>query len=285
MEKRKYYSARTGKNKNYSHFNLDVLKKLFLDIYREFSDEGYFQQAFGYDCIDNNFVCGTLGENIKDRIYRILRKEIEWPITEYSLIFSSEDDVFDIIEFLYDYVAKPIKTPDAYHQFGGCGWHYSRFNKKAGQKEFLTKINEVLIDYGNGFEIDINGRILIKDDIGLSNIYSANIPTTNKNIKIKVDLSVQKFRESRSNIEDRRIAIRELADVLEILRPEAKLYLDRKDEDDLFNIANNFSIRHTNDKQKIDYDRDIWYSWMFYFYLATIQVLLRIKERKGNKNN
>jgi len=47
----------------------------------------------------------------------------------------------------------------------------------------------------------------------------------------------------------------------------------------LFNIANNFSIRHANEKQKNSYDKNIWYSWMFYFYIATIHALLRIKER------
>ena len=48
-----------------------------------------------------------------------------------------------------------------------------------------------------------------------------------------------------------------------------------KDENDLFNIANNFGIRHHNDKQKTGYDAALWLSWMFYFYLATIHVVVR----------
>jgi len=39
-------------------------------------------------------------------------------------------------------------------------------------------------------------------------------------------------------------------------------------------LANNFGIRHHNERQKTDYDA-LWLNWMFYFYLSTIHVLLR----------
>jgi hypothetical protein len=63
-----------------------------------------------------------------------------------------------------------------------------------------------------------------------------------------------------------------LADVLESLRPKIKTALSSKDESDLFNIANNFEIRHKNSRQQSEYD-PIWLSWMFYFYLATIHAI------------
>lgn len=280
--KRTYYSVRTNRNRNFSKFSLDTLRRLFINLYQELCNDGYFQQAFGYDCVDNGFIHGSLGENIGAKVYRLLRKDNLWPICEKAEYYS-EDDMFDMIEFLYDNVSKPIKTRDAYHAYSQCGWHFSEFSKKDGQKEFLAKINEILNEYSNGFEINKKGQILIKDDNGLSAIYSADIPTDRADVKTKIDLAVQKYRQSRSSLEERRIAIRELADVLEALRPEAKLYLSSKDEGDLFNIANNFTVRHFDDKQKINFDRDIWYSWMFYFYLSTIHVLLRAKERKNNK--
>ena len=55
--------------------------------------------------------------------------------------------------------------------------------------------------------------------------------------------------------------------------------LTKQDENDLFNIANNFGIRHHNDQQKTSYDTALWLSWMFYFYLATIHVVLRKIEK------
>jgi len=69
-----------------------------------------------------------------------------------------------------------------------------------------------------------------------------------------------------------------LADILESLRPKLKLVLTHKDEDDLFNIANNFGIRHKNERQKTDYD-PLWLSWMFYYYLATIHFVTRRLEK------
>jgi hypothetical protein len=69
--------------------------------------------------------------------------------------------------------------------------------------------------------------------------------------------------------------VRDLADVLEYLRPKVKALLTSADEKDIFNIANNFGIRHHNDQQKTGYEASLWLSWMFYFYLSTIHVLLR----------
>ena len=46
------------------------------------------------------------------------------------------------------------------------------------------------------------------------------------------------------------------------------------------NLANNFGIRHHNDQEKTAYDTSLWLSWMFYFYLATIHVVLR-KHQQG----
>ena len=67
--------------------------------------------------------------------------------------------------------------------------------------------------------------------------------------------------------------------MLEYLRPQLKDVLHSKDEGDLFNIANNFAIRHHNDRQRGNYDPNIWTSWMFYFYLATIHAAQRMIQR------
>ena len=45
------------------------------------------------------------------------------------------DDLFDVIEFLYDHVSKPIETDGVYHSWGQCGWHYSKFERENGKKE------------------------------------------------------------------------------------------------------------------------------------------------------
>ena len=104
------------------------------------------------------------------------------------------------------------------------------------------------------------------------------------NVESRVNSAVLKFRRYRSSIDDRRDAIRDLADVLEFLRPKLKLVITKSDEGDLFNIANNFGIRHHNESQKTDYDRAIWHSWLFYYYLATIHATLRLIEKYEQNN-
>jgi hypothetical protein len=112
-------------------------------------------------------------------------------------------------------------------------------------------------------------------------LLQADIPSSDsENITKKIDLAVLKFRRHKSTLDDERDALRELADVLEYLRPDIKKVLASKDESDLFNIANNFGIRHHNVDQKVDYDKAIWYSWIFYYYLATIHAALRLIAKK-----
>jgi len=63
------------------------------------------------------------------------------------------------------------------------------------------------------------------------------------------------------------------------IRPQLKKVIMTSDENDLFNIANNFGIRHNNKDQKTDYDKAIFYSWIFYYYLATIHATTRLIEK------
>ena len=74
-------------------------------------------------------------------------------------------------------------------------------------------------------------------------------------------------------------AVRNLFDVLEKIRPFVKEEMLKGDERDLFNIANNFSVRHLNESQKGNYEGPLWYSWMFYVNLATIHLVTRIQTR------
>ncbi len=273
MIRREYYSVRTGKMAPDQKMNFDVLKKFFLIVYNKLYKDGYFQKYFGIDCNDG-YMEGELGEDIDSIIYVNLRKENLLPIPS-KIAEYTEDDLFDIIEFLHDHSSKGLNG--FYHTWNNCGYHYQEFNDQEGQKHFREVINPLLKEYLNGFEISDNGEILMLSDTGLSTLFEANIPTTdNINIKDRINLSILKFRRHKSTLDDRKEAIRELADVLEYLRPEIKKYLTKQDENDIFNIANNFGIRHHNNDQKTDYDKAVWYSWIFYFYLATIHSVLRL---------
>lgn len=277
MIKRNYYSVRTGKITPDQKVNFDVLKKLFLITYNKLQTEGYFQKHFGIYCEDG-YIPGQLGEDIQSMMYVNLRKDNLFPI-QTNLQNYTEDDFFDVLEFLHDHCSKGLNG--YYHNWNACGYHYEEFNDLEGQKYFRELLNPILCDYQDGFEISDAGEILILSDSGLSNLFEADIPTNDKdNISNRINAAITKFRRHKSTLDDRKEAIRELADVLEFIRPSIKKYLNKKDENDIFNIANNFGIRHHNKDQQTEYDKAIWYSWMFYYYLATLHAVLRMSNKK-----
>jgi len=281
MRDRPYYSVRTGKNTTGATFDLAMLLKLFKSQFEQLSESGYFQQSFGYWCIDSQDVPGSLGSDVNGVMMLELHKENLWPILTKCLEYS-EDDLFDIIEFLHDNVSRP--TDGYFHSYGNCGYHYHSFNKEEGQAEFRACINRLLGAYKVPHELLPNGDLVTKADPGLEDLLKADLPATNPAaIDCRVQAAIVKFRRHRSSLEDRRDALRDLADVLEFLRPRLKAVLTSQDESDLFNIANNFGIRHHNEKQKTDYDESIWLSWIFYYYLATIHAAIRLLEKKERK--
>lgn len=277
MIKRDYYSVRTGKISPEQEINFEVLKKCFLLTYRKLHTDGYFQKYFGIDCTDG-YIEGDLGGEIDAIVFINLRKDNLWPVVK-NLPNYTEDDFFDMLEFLHDHCSKGLNG--YHHNWNECGYHYEEFNDLEGQKYFRELLNPILREFQNGFEISEKGEILILSDAGLSNLFEADIPEKDQeNITDKMNEAIIKFRRHRSTLEDRRSAVRELVDVLEFLKPEIKKTLNRKDETDLFNIANNFGVRHHNAGQQTEYDKSIWYSWMFYFYLATIHSVLRLTNKK-----
>ncbi len=255
-------------------------------MYTELETEGYFDESFGFDCVDQGHVPGKLGPDIESKIFEATLTENLWPITKSHVgAFYDEDDLFDVIEFLFDAVSRPLKEGGRFHDWNNCGWHYLKFNRREGREHFRTKTNDLLLNYKDGFQLSEMGQIFVMEEKDLEDIFKAKVPSDNILVQERISLAISKYRESRSNLDERGIAVKELVDVLEGLRPAAKKYLYHKDEGDLFNLANNFGIRHNKGGQKTNYDKNIWYSWMFYYYLSTIHALLRMIKRSGDKKS
>ncbi|MFQ5779220.1 MAG: hypothetical protein ACE5HN_00370 [Nitrospiria bacterium] len=266
-----FYSVRTGKNKNIKGFGLPELKVLFLRTYNNLCEQGYFSEYLGWYCVDMGEVQGKVID-VELEILLKVRKQDLWPIHE-KVDSYSEDDLFDMIEFLYQNVSKPIDG--THHSYSECGMHWETFNRNEGKSELFEKFNELLSLYQERFELSKHGEILQKPEQGFEQIFEADVPSKDNNVKSRIGSAILRYRRHGSTIDDRRQAVRDLADVLEYLRPKVKSLLTKQDEKDLFNLANNFGIRHHNDQQKTNYDTALWLSWMFYYYLATIHVILR----------
>lgn len=268
--RRPSYSMRNGRNPHLKGFPLSKIKEVFKGFYSELEDEGFFQESFGYYCIDAGDVPGAIKSPAAD-ILLTLRKDNLWPIAS-CIEGYSEDDFFDIIEYLFQVVSKPLTG--SFHNYSNCGMHWQTFDKYEGQQLFRRRINEMLTLYEKQFELSEDGEILLVAEAGLEPLFDAKVPTSDANVSSRVEAALLSYRRHGSTVEDRRKAVRDLVDVLEYLRAEAKVHM-KDDERDLFNIANNFGIRHHNQKQKTKYDQALWLSWMFYVYLATIHLVVR----------
>jgi hypothetical protein len=274
---RSYYSQRAGTNPNPNGLPLVDITGLFLRVYEGLCEEGYFAEAFGFECVDAGHVNGKI-RDVELTIMLAVRKKDLWPI-HTNVSHYSEDDLFDMIEFLFQQVSKPTKG--TYHSWSECGMHWETFNQAEGRREFRGRINVVLGHYANKFELSPKGDVLSGPEAGFEPIFKADVPSKDSNVINRINAAVLAFRKHAATLDDRRQAVRDLADILEYLRPKIQKVLPTKDEADLFNIANNFGIRHHNEKQKTDYDAALWLSWMFYFYLSTIHVVLRKMKHDG----
>ena len=221
-----YYSQRTGSNPNLDGLPLGDITEMFSSLYGEMSEEGYFSEAFGYHCIDDGRVPGNV-VNIDREILVTIRKRDLWPIYG-RYVHYEEDDLLDMVEFLYQYVSKPIDG--TMHSYGGCGMHWETFGKDAGKKVFREKVNRILMLYTRKFELSSSGEVLERPEVGFEKIFEADVPSKDRKVVDRISAATNQFRRHGATLDDRRSAVRDLADVLEYLRDDVKKLLTDKDE-------------------------------------------------------
>lgn len=276
-----YFSERSGKVPE--HLSFDHLKRSIDIIYRKLNADGYFQNAFGYDCIDAGYVSGEIKIGLHEQLILDFgeRGEHMIPTTE-NILSLDRDTLFDLIEFLHNHIAKPKDFSN--HNYNNCGLHVITASKKEGQREWRIEINKFLIRLDSPFRITEGGVIeTLPTSEGLRNLVDSSTSYGDvDNIDRKVERACRLFLGHNSTIDNKKDAIRELADVLEFLRKEVKNQIFSKEENEIFIIANSFGIRHHNDLQKTEYDKESFYPWIFYAYLNTIDLLARLKRKNSN---
>ncbi len=273
---RHYYSSR---NKPVS-LTLEQLYQKLQHLYFFFRDKDFFKEKAG---ITQNYLPDAIKhEAALELIFQ------PFPIEKWSPEIITEDHIFDTLEFLFDRVSSP--EGELAWMTDETGWNYQDYISYAngpGQKQFRDKANAFLVEYKTGFELTQEGIILARGTDGLQYILDAEIiPYDEINVDNKVRNAITKWRNRRSSLLEKKDAIRELADVFEWLKKTRNLgsVLDNKDESAIFDLANNFGIRHHNPSQKTNYDRAIWYSWIFHFYLATYHATIRLLMKKEKTN-
>lgn len=267
---RRYYSSRKGPGQ----LTLKGLYWKLQNLYSLFRGRDYFKGKAGITTTD-------LPDAIKHEAAVALPFPL-FPIAEWPALDITEDHVFDALEFLYDHVSRPgeliAMTTDGwnYHDYDG-------YDDEAGRADFRDKANAFLADYKPGYELTEEGVVLALGTHGLQHILDAEIiPYDEANVDSRVRDAITKWRNRHLALAEKKDAIRELADVFEWLKKTKGLatVLDGKDESAIFDLANNFAIRHHNPDQKRNYDQTIWYSWIFHFYLATYHAAVRLLIKK-----
>lgn len=259
-----YYAVRHGAE--LPRLSYPELQRLFGAIFRELEDQGWFQAKLGKDCTDNPRDIGAV-------VFEQLGREV-WPLSRAARQ-EPEEWLFTLIEFAYRNVSKPIDS--WYHTWNQCGIHVTNSDDALGQQEFRERANALLGRYEKPHELRADGEIWEAAPTGLETIEAA--PTGEQSIDDRVQSAIRSFRRHGATEDDKRHAVRDLADVLEYLRKSGGTRLPSKDEGELFSIANNFGIRHHNPQQKTDYSTGIWLDWIFYSYLNTIATVTKLLTR------
>jgi hypothetical protein len=259
--------------------DVETFRQYLQSAVQDLFAQDYLQEAFGYDCVDAGQVPGKLGSN--PDLYFIRRLGFAIIPVRTSMQSMDMDQLLDLIEVLHDIVSKGDEDAGTYHAYNQCGWHFNRFEQLSGQSHVRQVLNPLLARLPTPLVLEGDGLLRELAPSALRPLIEAPVPTSapEDEVKRRVEAAVEHYRRARAGIAERRAAVRELADVLEFLRPTIKANMLRKDEATLFDFANNFAVRHNDRLQKRDYDESIWLSWAFYVYLATIQAVLRITER------
>ena len=189
------------------------------------------------------------------------------------------DLLLDLIELLHnEIVEKPlfVHPPES--------WDVEAFDKEAGQELYRKHINRVLQLAEPPMELLPSGQLVERDDEHEAHreLYDEPVPDdADPEDRAPIEAAIGQFLRPGASVEDKRSAVKLLADVLERNRAEVKREMLSKDENDLFELANRFAIRHYDrETQKSDYDKAIWLDQAFHVFLATNRAVLRVRARQ-----
>jgi hypothetical protein len=249
-------------------------------VFVELNAAGYFDRAFGSTCPDD-----PEASTRDDRICEHLERHTEvpdflwtWPPSDARKVAEEPDLFYSLVEVMHDAVARPRSTD--WHDFYRHR-HYSDFSRPAGQAVYRWKVNELLREHGAGLELaeagEDRGLLVHAPPDGREDLVGTALAQRGPDGD-KARHAVTLFRARTADVEAKRSACIALAGVLEARRDLLKAELLSKDEGALFQIANQFGIRHQNADQHPDYD-DAYLDWLFWWYLATVELTNRLIAR------
>ncbi len=176
--------------------------------------------------------------------------------------------LFDTLEYLH---AEGVSEPDESSVV---------FLQKNGQESLRKRLNPDLALFAPPMEMLDNGQIVEKVPDETHALLTEPIPEdVPRALADPLEHAIAQYLRRGATDQEKRAAVTQVAAVLEPLRADVKEHLSTKDEKDLFQIINRFSIRHNKPDQQRDYDADMWLDWMFIVNVATARALIAVIDR------
>lgn len=242
-------------------------------------NRGYLDRVAPRPCVDDDFP-GLQDQDLKlDEVIaeRLGEAGLWWPRPEVW----DEQTFYSLIEVFHDLVARPRDR--WLHNFNGCGWHYERFAPYPAQVLYRWTVNRMLKRHGIDLILtksgEDTGRLAHRVDEGRQDLIDSALDAPDQERRVSVSHAIALFRSRNAGRDEKRSACTVLASLLEERRALLKSELFKKDEGALFQIANEFAIRHRDAKQHPEYD-DAYLDWIFWWYLSTIELTDKLVRRQ-----
>jgi hypothetical protein len=252
---------------------IQQLQREWAQLVDDLQDRGYFDWIAPRGC-DARPVSLPADEVLAAEIERRLSVDGLWPLRYEDWDI---DTFYSLIEAVHDLVGRPRHRDR--HDFGGCSWHYSNFAPTPAQVLYRWDVNQLLDRYSAGLRIaaegEDTGRLVRVAGDDRNELVERTLQTPNLGDRDAVRHAVALFRNRAADRENKRSAVLALHRVLEDRRSLIKAELMSKDEGALFQIANEFDLRHSGARQRTDYE-DAYLDWIFWWYLATVELTDRI---------
>ena len=257
----------------------DLLRRTWPVIIDRLVSTGYLSKVAPKPCVDDTDPPPPVDQALEAEIRTRTGVPGLWPMRPNDW---DDDLLLTMIEVVHDLVARPRER--TWHRWDECGWHYGRFAIAPAQRLYRAQANLLLTDSGLGLSLadqgeDV-GRLVNAPTDSRTELLQQALDTPDPAARRTVEHAVALFRGRGASVEQRRSAAFNLASLLEERRSMLKAELLPKDEGALFQIANQFAIRHRNAAQQENYD-PAFLDWIFWLYLATFELSDRLLARQA----
>ncbi|MBU3187916.1 hypothetical protein [Clostridium estertheticum] len=275
----KYYAERNGLLEENCDISFEDLKEYFNKIYNFFDNKEYFEVA----------IKGVWKSKSKysDELYQVVPPLLSPDPTVFFINNLQSQEIYPIYTYYQNYTEEQLFTvlEILYDKISLYDYSKSILETKPMKEEFAMQINNILKLYDVGYFLEPTSGTVTKGANEavkhmLSEDYSEILPT---NVMTKMRSAIKMYYRFDSSMEYKKQAIVTLATILENQRDELKDILNKNfetnknDHDKLiFNIVNEYEVRHDKPIEKTNYNHEIWYDWMMQYYTSVIIAYYRL---------